>query len=260
MATQVCVICGKAKGTREGLKHKNEVINKKFTICKDCANKTANFNDQQAVIDVCQLTNIPYVHSIAQKLMSDNDKVDFGMYMRKLAPYKRYNTFADSEFLQETNSDDNIAVTDKVVQRWGEGYDPEKYAYFEAALTGLMAIKAATTSLEVERYVQNVKLKDVLNEALQGGDYKAISQLRKAYNDDLKELGFDSVLNAKDDSGESLGQRIQKYETTRPIPDRAEFEDASQIKKYIEKWFIIPLKRTFGLANEKEVESLYDEK
>ena len=99
----------------------------------------------------------------------------------------------------------------------------------------------------------------MLNKALHDGDFKAITQLRKSYNDDLKELGFDSVLNAKDDSGESLGQRIQKWETTKPVPDREEFEDASGIMKYILKWFIIPMRRNLGMADEKEVESLYDD-
>lgn len=231
-----------------------------MTICRECAN-AADLTNEEEMIAYCQLANIPYVKSLVIEVVKDNKNPNFGQYMKKLAPYKRYETFSDSIFAEEDElqNDGGLKITEDIVQKWGEGYDEEKYAYFEAALKGLMAIKAATTSLEVERYIQNVKLKDVLNEALHDGDFKAITQLRKAYNDDLKELGFDSVLNAKDDSGESLGQRIQKWETTKPIPDREEFEDASGIIKYIKKWFIIPLRRNFGMADEKEVSSLYEE-
>lgn len=259
MAGKTCIICGESKRSNQILRHKNGLLNNKLTICKDCANKT-DLSNEEEMIAMCQLTNIPYVKKLVVEVITENKKPSFGLYMRKLAPYKRYESFSDSEFDEnEQTSPETLKVTDSIIQRWGEGYDEEKYAYFEAALKGLMAIKAATTSLEVERYIQNVKLKDVLNEALRDGDYKAISQLRKAYNDDLNELGFDSVLNSKDDSGESLGQRIQKWETTKPVPDKEEFEDASGIMKYVKKWFITPLRRNFGMADEKEVASLYED-
>lgn len=257
-SSKMCVICGKTKKPSQCLKHKNELLNSDLTICKECANQT-DFNVEREVIEMCQLTNLPFVKKLVVEVISENDKPTFGMYMRKLAPYKRFEVFDDSQFSEEENSDPSeFEVTEDIKQKWGDNYSLEKYAYFESALKGLMAIKAATTSLEVERYIQNVKLKDVLNEALQDGDFKAITQLRKAYNDDLKELGFDSVLNAKDDSGESLGQRIQKWETTKPVPDRDEFTDTSRIMKYVQKWFITPLRRNFGMAEEKEVASLYD--
>lgn len=262
-AGKICIICGKEKRPNLFLKHRNKLIADGYSICKDCANKIADFNDREKLISMCQLTNLPYVETLVVDLLKNNRQVTFGMYVKRLAPYKRFEQFSDSEFSDSQDENlDNVSdfdVTDEIIQRWGENYDKEKYAYFEAALRGLMAIKAATTSLEVERYVQNVKLKDVLNEALQSGNFKAITQLRKAYNDDLKELGFDSVLNSKDDSGESLGQRIQKWETTKPIPDREEFADASGIMAYIKKWFITPLRRNFGMANEKEVAQLYEE-
>lgn len=259
-----CIICGKEKRANLFLKHRNELLASKFSICKDCANKNADFTNKSQVINVCQLTNIPYVEDLVVDLQKNNDKVTFGMYMKRLAPFKRFEYFSDSEFDIDGNNQPNTTsedttVTESIVQRWGEDYEVEKYAYFEAALRGLMAIKPATTSLEIERYIQNVKLKDVLNAALKDGDFKAITQLRKAYNDDLKELGFDSVLNSKDDSSESLGQKIQRWETTSPVPDKKEFADASGVMKYIKKWFITPLRRNFGMADEKEVATLYEE-
>ena len=62
-----------------------------------------------------------------------------------------------------------------------------------------------------------------------------------------------------DDSGKSLGQRIQNWELNEPVPDNDKYEDTAGLKKYINKWFVIPMKRTFGVASEKEVDSLYED-
>ncbi|MCC4466855.1 hypothetical protein [Limosilactobacillus reuteri] len=257
-----CVICGKSKRDNEFISHKNNLFDSKFSICRDCANEKANFDDIDSIIAMCELANLPYRQEIVEKLIRDDKEPDFGKYLRRLAPNNKFNSFKDSSFNDNAQSDNASTIKSKeeIEQRWGEGYTHEKYKFFEKQLAGLTEIKPPTTSLEYERYIQNIKLKDVLNEALQAGDSKAIPQLRKSYNDDLKELGFDSVLNAKDDSGESLGQKIQKFEMKSPIPDRGEFNDVSGISKYIAKWFVIPLKRTFGVANEEEVSSLYDTK
>ena len=51
-------------------------------------------------------------------------------------------------------------MTEDIKQKWGDNYTLEKYAYFESALKGLMAIKGATTSLEVERYTQKLHFKE----------------------------------------------------------------------------------------------------
>lgn len=259
---KTCVICGLSKKPRECLKHKNKLLNNSLTICKDCANEFVDFKDEDSVITMCQLTNLPFIKRVMDGMVSDDtEQPTFGLYMRKIAPFKRYTTFLDSEFTQdgmEESIGTTFTVTDKMVQRWGDGYNDEKYAYFETALKGLMAIKPATTSLELERYVQDIKLKDVFNDSLRAGDAKAIAQLQKTYNDDLKQLGLDAVLNSKDDSVENVGQRIQKYEMRKPIPDRPEYDDAAGIMKYIQKWFIIPMKRTLGMASEEEVESLYE--
>lgn len=252
-----CIICGKPKRVTEAIKHKNETINESFVICKECAN-SVDFNDENSVIAMCQLANLPFIKKLIIKLMTENDSPTFGNYMQRLAPYKKYEVFADSDFTdgEESEIQSQGKVSDKMKARWGDDHPTEKYASFENSLRNLMAIKPAATAFELKRYVQNVKLESVLNEALYGGDYKAIYQLRKSYNDDLKELGFDTVLNAKEDTIDNLGQRIQKWEETKPIPDRKEYEDVSSISKYFQKYFLTPLRRNFNMATEEELEEL----
>ena len=159
-SSKMCVICGKTKKPSQCLKHKNELLNSDLTICKECANQT-DFNGEREVIEMCQLTNLPFVKKLVVEVISANDKPTFGMYMRKLVPYKRFEVFDDSQFSEEENSDPSeFEVTEDVKQKQGDNYTLEKYAYFESALKGLMAIKAATTSLEVERYNQKLHFKE----------------------------------------------------------------------------------------------------
>lgn len=259
---KVCIICGQEKRDDEFIKHKNNLLGEDFSICRQCANENTDFSSNESIEDMCRLANLPYRQELINQLRDkEADKADFGLYIRRLAPYK-YNDFSDSSFSDTGNVEepDNFKVTDTIIQRWGTHYTADKYEFFEKQLQGLIDVKPPTTSLEYERYIQNVKLKDVLNDALQAGDSKAIPQLRKSYNDDLKELGFDVILNAQDNSGETFGQKIKKLELKGPIIKKDEFADVSKISKYIKKWFVIPMKRTFGLASEEEVQSLYDTK
>lgn len=263
----VCIICGKEKRKNELIKHRNDLLGEGFSICRQCANDNTDFSNNKSIAAMCRLTDLPFVAGLINKLREGSKSPDFGIYVRRLAPYKKLQHFNDSQFGgynfsrndQEDGSDDSERSTiEQLEQRWGRGYTTEKYDFFEKQLQGLIDIKPPTTSLEYERYIQNVKLKDVLNDALQAGDSKAIPQLRKSYNDDLKELGFDVILNAQDESGETFGQKIKKLELAGPIVKKDEFDDVSKISKYIKKWFVIPMKRTFGLADEKEVASLYE--
>lgn len=256
--SKICIVCGEEKRSNQLLKHKNLLLNDKFSICRDCANSVADFSDEESVIEMEQLANIPFVKNLYIDVKRQSKKPSFGIYQKKLAPYKKFETFSDSAFTTDGASE-TVDITPELERRWGKDYSEEEYAYFENALQGLIAIKPATTAFEIQRYVANVKLKNALDEAFKDGNSKDITALRKAYSEDSKDLGFDAVLSGNDDSGKSLGQRIQNWELNEPVPDSDKYEDTAGLKKYINKWFVIPMKRTFGVASEKEVDSLYED-
>lgn len=255
MAGRICVICGKEKRSNQLLRHKNLLLDDKFSICRDCANEVADFDKEESVIEMAQLANLPFVKNLYIDVKRNSKNPDFGKYLKKLAPYKKFETFSDSVFTTD-NATETVDITPELERRWGKDYTEEEYAYFESVLQGLMAIKPATTAFEIQRYVANVKLKDAFDTALKEGDPKAIAALRKAYSDDSKDLGFDAVLSGNDDSGKSLTERIQKCELTEPVPDDDRYKDAEGLEKYIKKWFFLSMKKTLGLASEKEVEIL----
>ncbi|WP_347284077.1 hypothetical protein [Lactobacillus taiwanensis] len=257
----LCIICGQEKGKRSFLKHESNLLNDRFSICKECANNRVDFDDKKTIVEMCQLFNLPYDVALIKSLR-ETDDLNFGSYLQRVRLKSRFKTFAGFVLQTERTPTGAAMSDDKYKQemsvKWGAGYKVADYDRFEKTYVDLVSIKEPTTALESKRYVQNVKLKDVLDAALLKGDGKSIPSLQKTYINDLKELGFDSIFNAKDDQQESIGQRIQRWETTRPVPDRKELDDVSNIKQYIQKWFVIPMKRTFGSASEEEVASLYE--
>lgn len=252
-----CIICGEVKKLSDAHRHKNKLLNGRYLICRDCTNRIANLEDYDSCIAVCQLLNVSYVQSLIDE--AKDEKKEFGGYLKKIAPSKKYDTFLDSEF-ENTKVSDDFVVTPKVRDKWGVGYEDEQYYAFESAFKALSNIKVPSTEFEIVRYIQNAKLQVALNDSLKSGEAKDITSLRKAYADDLKDLGLDSVLNSNDKNGENLGQRIKYWENNQPVPEIGKlFDDVQSIKRYISKWFVIPMKRVFGLANEKEVNSLYED-
>ena len=142
--------------------------------------------------------------------------------------------------------------------RWGTGYEASEIEVLELSLRNLYAIKEPATKFEVEKYISNVKLKIALDRAFEENDVKAIPALRKAYEDDCKTLGLEAVLNTKEDKIESVGESIRHWEATKPVPTRKEYEDVDGYAEYLNKWYITPLKRNFGMASEEEVNELYE--
>ncbi|KRN10819.1 hypothetical protein [Liquorilactobacillus mali] len=257
--TLQCVICGKIKRVRQIVKHKNLLLNDDAVICTDCANDIGKPEHKDELISLCQLMNIPYVDSMVKEVFDDGKL--FTDYLKKIAPSKKYVTFLDSEFevVNQVDKQNDFQVTDEIEQKWGAGYQQDEYYNFELSLKRLTNIKTPNTQFELMRYIQNVKLQTALDQSLKLGDSNAIQKLRKSYSEDLKDLGLDSVLNAADDGMKTLGQRIKDWENNEPIPEKKSLEDVDNIKEYISKWFVIPMKRVFGLADESEVNELYDD-
>lgn len=255
-----CIICGKPVAARQFGKQQNSLFNEKYVVCRDCANKYVDMNDSESIKAMCRLLDIAYIQELVDKALIEEDDPNMGHYLRLVALRRDLKGYSDSVFThQVSNDEDTPSKAEELEEKWGKDYSEDEYSYFESQLKNLIAIKEPKTQFELKRYIQNVKLEDTLNKVLSSGDVKAIPNIRKTYNDDLKDLGFDSVLNAKDNGSQSLGERIQHWEDNKPIPDKDEFEDVSGIKQYIQKWFIIPMKRTFGQATEEEVSSLYDD-
>lgn len=253
-----CVICGKEKSDRAMFKHRNINIDEGFGFCKDCMNVQTEHNDIDTVIDSLRMMNIPFVGNVWENATESGGNATFSKYLQLIATQKRYKDFNDSEFEDESDgSQASIEVTDEIIAKWGIRDSVEEYTELEFLYSSLTKIKEPATLFEEKRYVQNVKLGKAVDDALEGGDVKSVPQLRKAYADDLKDLGLD-VKQSSEDDARTLGIRIAEWERHDPIPEISEFSDVDNIQEYISKWFLLPLKRVFGRASEEEINKLYE--
>lgn len=254
----VCMLCGEPKTTHQLVKHRNDLLNEKSGFCKNCIKEHVDIENVGSVKEMLRLLNIPFVDSVWGNAVEKEQDNAFGKYLQLIATKKKFKNFMDSDFSNGEDSVGELEITEEMIARWGAGMAKDDYYVLEVSYKSLCKIKEPATTLEETRYVQNVMLKSTLDEALRSGDHKAITPLKKAYGTDLKELGLDVDALSKEDT-RTLGTRIQEWERNAPIPEMsAEFEDVDGIKEYVNKYFVIPMKRVFGRATEEEVSTLYD--
>lgn len=258
-----CLVCGLPKSAHQISKHRNELLGDTYGFCKDCLKTSVDTDDVDNVVDVLRLMNIPFVEVVWENATEKGAGNIFSKYLQLIATQRKYKTFMDSDFGDEQASEDGevpdeeFAVTGEIIARWGAGKDIAEYMELEYALGSSRKIKEPMTTLEMKRYVQNVKLGKALDNAMDMGDVKAIPQLRTAYTKDLEELGLNVDMSGQEE-GRSLGIRIKEWEMTAPIPESSEFDDVDKISNYIDKWFKIPMKRVFGMASDDEINRLYE--
>lgn len=257
---KICIICGLDKTERQMAKHRNKNINDNYGFCKDCTNEYTDGNDVSNVIDMLRIMNVPFVEFVWENALEKGGSSAFSKYLQLIATQKKFKDFSDNDFdNQEENGGSRTAIdiNDDIIAKWGIDKEEAEYIELELLYNSLLKIKEPATLFEEKRYVQNVKLGKAVDTALEDGDVKTVPQLRKAYADDLKDLGLD-IKQSSEENERTLGMRIADWEKNSPIPDDKEFDDVDNISDYINKWFLIPMKRVFGRASEEEVNKLYE--
>lgn len=261
----VCLICGDTKAPHLISRHRNDVFGEAYGFCKTCLKEVVDIGNQDSVVDMLRLMNIPYITSVWENALEKGGANAFSKYLQLIATQKKFKSFMDSDFGDEDVPDDEdvtedieeFSVTSEIISRWGASKSNDEYIELEYALGSLRKIKEPATVLEMKRYVQNVKLGKALDNAMDAGDVKSIPQLRTAYTKDLEELGLNVDMSGQEE-GRSLGMRIKEWEMNAPIPDSSEFDDIDKISNYVNKWFKIPMKRVFGMASDDEINQLYE--
>lgn len=253
-----CVICGEEKANHNFVKHRNEIMSNNIGFCKDCVRDNVDAKDNNSVVDMLRILNIPFVSDVWENALEKDRDNSFTRYLQLIATRRSYKDFSDTEKHGSGDSLDDFEITKSMVARWGAGKSKEQYYDMELSYERLCSIKQPATKFEEELYVKNAKLSQALDDALESGDSKTIPSLRKTYSDDLKNLGLDLTSTASEDVG-SLGTRIRDWELNKPIPKAdKDLKDVDKVESYINKFFVIPMKRVFGMASEDEVNSLYE--
>lgn len=249
----MCIMCGSPVNYADTMKNRNPIL-PKYGYCKECILR--KYHEDRNPRDVLRLINVPYVEKLWNDILLTNPDNPMGGYLKAIAPKKQYKQFLDSEFVDSSNPNE-FKITETIISRWGIGREKRMYEELETKYASLVKIKPPVTILEENMYRDNVLIEMRLQEALKSGTATDIVNMRKLYTGDLKNLGLDVIKNNLDEV-EALGLRIAKWELTEPLPFmEKEFRDSDRVNKYIDKFFLKPLKRAFGIATTQDLEDIY---
>lgn len=251
---KICVLCGKIMSVNYfSRSDRNEKFHDNVGFCRSCISEKVDTSSQDSVVDMLRMMNLPFIPSAWKQAEGILSSSQFGAYLQIISHQNRkFPDFLSSDLSEHVDKE----VGDAEMAKWGHQETEEDYRILEAIYKSLAEIKKPNGRFEEDRYVQAAKLKKLLDEALDSGDYKAVKDVRRAYEDELKSLNLDTKSETEE---MTIGQRIEQYEEHDPIPKPdKELLDVDGVQKYITSNFLYPVKRMFGLATEEEEQQIYE--
>jgi hypothetical protein len=192
-------MCGKEKKKSDFYKsysimHKADGL---FHFCKSCMESLIDVEDYRTVINLMRMIDRPYIHSLWIGSLEENPNKPFGVYMKNLGmPQNRDKTWDDSEFEgtgwkdsvfiydksdEQKNQDKEIktnstkkefVVTDEIIDKWGVGYSPQEYEFFEKKYNILKNNYTEKTSMHTEALLTYIRYRVKEEMATARGDVK----------------------------------------------------------------------------------------
>lgn len=239
-------------------------------ICTDCLGDLFEqyiemFSDEKDALRLmCMHFDIYYAPSIYTKIKLMSHKNKFLEYIRRVnASYQ--NMTYDNNYVKEVNEDKGIdesdteGVSNRALKLFGYGFEEDEYKFLLTQYNDWTHRYECNTKAleELIKMLCMVQL-DIHRTSQEGGD---TSKLLKTFQELLSsaklkpsQTGDDSVVEEY-----SLGQMIDKWEETKPIPqsDDPAFNDRDNIVTYITTWFLGHLAKVFGKKN--KYTQVYDE-
>ena len=178
-----CLSCGESKEIRDYYKSYDKKNNLGIVpYCKICLNNM--IRNENGIIDInkvyetLKLINRPYVHSLW--LTSQDNSNVFGTYMKNLGMRQyRELTWSNSEFetkkeIQERINDksDFEINLDEMEDKWGVGYSPDEYYYFEKKYSFLKNNYSEKTNMHTEALLTYIRYRVKEELATAKGDVK----------------------------------------------------------------------------------------
>jgi hypothetical protein len=266
-----CRKCGKEKvDVRDFYSTPSQLYNTvgRIDVCKECIQERYNelltiyggkAND--AFRHLLMNFDIHYCAELYEKSSTTDNLI--GEYMRLVNQRKEtrdktsMNNTIDSIEINDVSLEDGIISMD-LIDFWGEGYSAREYTRLEKSYKKYSEHYPNKRLQEQEIIKQLCELEIMKENCRRTGDrngYDKIStQIRKTM-EDLRVL----PKQAEEEQTNNLGYIIELIEYNEPIPMKhKEFDDVNGIEKLIERTFIRPFKRVFGLKDRTEGDSNED--
>lgn len=267
---KTCLKCGNDYAVSSFYSHRNPLLNERFGFCKKCVKGNVDLNDMETLYNFLRTMDIPYLKEF-WKQANDADNETIGTYLKNLNSLRQNKElrFKDSDDITgRTNKaelfdiDDDFEVTDEVLKRWGRNLEKPDYLFLEEEFDRLGGYEAETTIQE--SICKNMARTQWMgNKALEEGDHNKYEKMMKTLSTQMQDANIKpvQVKSASEDGAlKSWGEWVKLIEETEPVSDQQEeFQDVDGIYKYIDRWFIVQLKRVFGKIKDEDIVKLEGE-
>jgi hypothetical protein len=284
-----CLMCGELKKGKVDFYISRSRLYKcndeRMPICKTCLSKLYNElnskynNEIKSLYHLCMMFDIYFDLDLAEKssFQGDYETKDnlLRCYMKNVNSLNQYKfkdslssdcVILDDRLLEiknnekENKTDDDleykIEITPKVRRRWGKGYTDEEYEdleYFYREYKDNIDYENDYMKLEIIKEMCTIKL--IRDSAKRSGDFKTA----RDYSDLLSKKMTDADLKPSqrrqygEVAGETLGMDIREIiENYEPVNEPLEeFKDVDKLGMMIQKCFLKPFQKVFGLSSEE---------
>ena len=254
----------------------------RMPICKECLSSlfkelNAKYSDEvKALYHLCMLFDIYFDRDLVEKSSANNNFSDednlLKSYMKNVNSLNQYKfkdsmssdcIILDDSLLEnkdkyeelETDTELSISITPKIRRRWGKGYSDEEYEdleYFYEEYKRNLDYENDFMKLELIKEMCTIKL--IRDRAKRDRDYKTARE----YSDLLSKKMADADLKPSqrrqygEMAGETLGMDIREViENYEPVNEvLPQFRDIDKLGMLIERTFLKPFARVYGLASD----------
>jgi len=233
-----CQNCGTLKKETEYYASYNPIHKMgKILYCKDCIKDMISDDQGNVILDkvkeTLRLMDKPFLYNIWKTSLEEGGEV-MGVFMKNIQmPQYRKLGWADSKILPEieqqlnydsANIDKNkqlnenksdFNLTDEIVEKWGFGYQPEEYNYFEKKWNKLIDNYGEKTSFHIEGLITYIRFRVKEELATARGDVKEAKEWASLAKDSATAAKINvSQLSKSDISGgvELLPQLFEAVE------------------------------------------------
>jgi len=233
-----CQNCGNLKKETEYYASYNPIHKMgKILYCKDCIKDMISDDQGNVILDkvkeTLRLMDKPFLYNIWKTSLEEGGEV-MGVFMKNIQmPQYRKLGWADSKILPEieqqlnydsANIDKNkqlnenksdFNLTDEIVEKWGFGYQPEEYNYFEKKWNKLIDNYGEKTSFHIEGLITYIRFRVKEELATARGDVKEAKEWASLAKDSATAAKINvSQLSKSDISGgvELLPQLFEAVE------------------------------------------------
>ena len=254
---QKCLCCGEDKTPREFYRTPSTVYhqNGKMIVCKSCIKKryeallSAYKGDKLLAFKHTLLNFDVYFDLDLYNVCIKKEDSFVGEYFRLLATKERRDKTSINNVSEGDVSPDET-ISDELVFFWGKGYDYESYMSLQRKYENYIQYYPSESMQEKQIIKTLCELEVQKEKSIIKGDTN--EQLK--INDQIsKKMGELDIIPSKakkygEDKDLIVGKIIEMIEKEEPIPDvHPEFNDIDRILYWLNRYFINPFKKVFGL-------------